>query len=195
MRLRPLVLFLLSMMLLSGCDKTLMKEKRQEIDKINLRGLLDTLHTPVFKANPLLIKVGSMDGQRDSVALHLDSAQWKKEFENFSDLKLRPGNLLSLFDETIIKTDSTTIYRYTAKDLEKEDLDSFVIEMKNDQEIRFLKAYINSENFFSASSQELSIAFSGSSKNALPDHYYLDGWQKIKSKDTVHFTIGAEIRY
>ncbi len=190
------VIFLFCVVAVSGCDRMLMKEKRQEIDKINLRGLLDTLHLHVNQANPLLIKKAVINGKTDSSNMKLSEDEWKKEFENFADLKLRPGNLLSQFDENIEQTDSGYIYHYHSKDYKKEKLDSFLLGLNNKEEIQYLQAYLNDKNYFNSSAQNLRIDFTKKVDNhILPLAYYINGWQKIRTKDTISFEVYAQISY
>jgi len=188
--------FLLLITICWSCDRLLMQEKRQEIDKMNLKGLLDSLNNKVASANPLLIKRARIDEQVDSAQLHLNKDDWEKELNSFSDLKIRPGRLLTEFDEKVVNTDSTILYRYVSKNTRKEPLDSLFILTDHYENILRLKAFKNDVNYFSSSQEALVINFfSYNDKIQLPTGYQISGWQKIRTKDTIDFQIKALFVY
>ncbi len=191
------LLFLMMIVLAAfSCDRMLMQEKRREIGKINLKGLMDTLHLEVASANPLLVKEATIDGKYDTVSMHLNKDEWQKEMGNFVDLKIRPAQLVLEYTEKIIRSDSSIQYQYLSKNPKREDLDSILIMTDSDDKILSLEAFKNDKNLFSTNQQYLKVNFFTYTENAqLPTDYHVSGWQKIRTKDTIRFSVDGMMKY
>lgn len=136
-------------------------------------------------------KSALIDGKSEAGTVQFDTTGWKKELSMFMDIDINKAALVGAYEEESETTAAGTMHTYTLKPGQEESVKWIKLEKDSEGKVQKVAAQIKEDNVLYHNQRELSAVFENTSGQPLLMAYRVKGYQKILTKDTVHYEIEA----
>ena len=151
--------------------------------------MLDTI-------NPQLMKIAKINGKQDTTYITPDSTGWAKELEIFLNVSINEPALLDQYTSETKTTDKYRILNYEG--IDKDDLEIEYLNIYYDREsdhLEKIEAYYKEISPLFKTRRYLYLWFRHEGQHPRIVRYAIEGQQKMILKDTVTFSVNAEVLY
>lgn len=176
-----------------SCGQTLKKKQASINEYYDINGLIDRQENLLATISPNLLKNASINGQEDITELVAQDSLWQKELQIFRTADINEPMLIDRYSELEEQKGDISTASYISKSRKQTDVDTLRITFDDRGHVQQVFAFMESENTLFKTRKELLIHFSDYDDYQLIDEYSIRGWQKMISKDSVHFSIEGKI--
>lgn len=172
------------------------KVNLQKNEYFDLKGLIAEQINLLDSLNPTIQKEAIIDGEAEVKTLQFDSAAWARELDLFIQADINKPNLRGSFEvnEEGMAEQGAKATTYTAKD--KKDIGiEYLKVFRKDGNLERVETLYTETNALYNTFRKLELFFEPAGNKARLTAYSVDGRQKMVLKDTVFYTISAEIQY
>ncbi len=163
----------------------------------DINGLIDEQVSLLDSISPTLFKTAVIDGVEEiSEFIPADSAAWAKELFIFKSADINKPILADSYQiqETIENQTSGKIYK--SNNPGSTEVDSLMIYQSGDHSYLLkIQAGLSSRNVLFESEKMLELHFKTENNRTIISAYKIEGWQKMKSRDSTYYTIEGRLIY
>jgi hypothetical protein len=139
------------------------------------------------------LKNASINGHEDISELVTQDSLWQKELQIFRTADINEPMLIDRYSKVEERKGDISTTSYISKSRKQTDVDTLRISFDAHGRVQKLYAFLDSENSLFKNRKEFLLHFSSIGEDQLIDEYSIKGWQKMISKDSVHFSVSGKI--
>lgn len=172
------------------------KVNLQKNEYFDLKGLIAEQINLLDSLNPTIQKEAIINGEAEVKTLQFDSAAWARELDLFIQADINKPNLRGSFEvnEENIPEQDTNVKIYAAKDQKAIGIEYLKVTRQEGNLTRIETLYTETNALYNTF-RKLELFFDTAGNGSRLSAYRVEGRQKMVLKDTVFYTISAEIQY
>ena len=168
---------------------------RDSPEVFSITELLDGQISKLSRSKPGLMKNASIDGIEENVEIQGKEVDWEEILKSFYELDISSPRLAQMYDIQEYDSGSVHILQYRRKPGEKSKIELLRIDEYINGSLK-ISANESSSNPIYHSRSITNIEFArDDDQGLLIQRFQLKGYQKIISRDTVHYSVVGTFRY